>query len=99
MNEETLKKATKEELIDMLDNQLDYTEQLQQENQQLKERYLLLENKCIQQKSVIEEVRGYIYTACKWANIDLRNKDELLHVRALFFKELLQILDKVKENK
>lgn len=86
--------------------------QLQQENKQLKEKYnirskayneVLLENASLKDKAdlykeVIEEVKEFINTACSWLNLDLRDNDELLQVRVLFFKELLEILDKAKEK-
>ena len=45
-------------------------------------------------KSVLKEIREFINISCSWLNIDLRDNDELLHVRAKFFKELLEIIDK-----
>jgi hypothetical protein len=66
-------------------------------NQSDEDKYnMLLEGQAENQqlKSTLEEIRGFINTACSWLNIDLRDNDELLHVRALFFKELLQIIDK-----
>ena len=47
-----------------------------------------------QLKSVLKEIREFINISCSWLNIDLRDNDELLHVRAKFFKELLEIIDK-----
>ena len=90
----------------------DGVQHLQQENKQLKDKlkgvqeerdylfnkqsienkYLALENK--QLKEVVKEVREYIKDTCYY--YDLENYSSMTSNEV---KELLQILDKVKENK
>lgn len=72
-------------IVNLFEQAKEHIEPIQQENKQLKE--------------VIEEVRELINTPLFSVDLDLMDNDELLYVRAIFFKELLQILDKAKENK
>ena len=72
MNEEKLNSLTREEAICYLDNQMDYTYQLQQENQKLKEQLEkkyekvgTLTNEILYEEntkllSVLDEIREYI---------------------------------------
>lgn len=49
-------------------------------------------------KEVIEEVRDNLNNALFGIDLDSIDNDELLYVRVGFFKELLRLLDKVKEK-
>lgn len=67
-----------------------YKEYLEKENQQLTERYLLLEKKCIDLKEVIEKVREYIEETIRYKST--LNEDNW----EFRVKTMLQILNKVK---
>lgn len=87
----------------------EYIEELQQENQQLKERYrirseaynkVLLENASLKDKvdlhkEVIEEVRKTLINSKEYKMANAMN----LNAKQSVLVELLQILDKAKENK
>ena len=97
--------------LDCVEKQNQEIEQLKQENKQLKEKINTYENpedltlmfmycdekakdKIKQLKEVIEEVREYIEDSCYYP--ELENYSNMTSEEV---KELLQILDKSKENK
>ena len=99
MNEEKLNSLTREEAICYLDNQMDYTYQLQQENEQLKrncnignENLNFYREEYKKYKSVLDETREKIDFYIHYSTSDSA------YMSYQQYKELLQILDKVKSN-
>ena len=87
-----------EEWRDIKNYEESYIKRLEQENKQLKEQLNNASNnytKYIQERDkVIDEVREYIEDSCYYP--ELENYSNMTSEEV---KELLQILDKVKENK
>ena len=88
------KDAIIEEMIDKVVKDREENAQLKEENEKGINAILELIGEIVDLKRVLKEIREFINISCSWLNIDLRDNDELLHVRAKFFKELLEIIDK-----